>query len=710
MLSDEIKLTIQSAYSAFLKTKQLSPRYGQRIMIAEIAKALSAITQDAEGKRTSQDHVCVVEAGTGTGKTVAYLLSVIPMAQALGKKVVISTATVALQDQIINKDIPDLILNSPLRFSYQIAKGRGRYICFAQLDRLLSAGGEGDPNMALWEELGAVTVDKKTAELYQQMAIALDRGDWSGDRDHWSHEIGDHDWRRITTDHNRCSGRNCTFYEDCHFYSARNDLHRAEVVVANHDLVLADLALGGGVVLPPPEQTIYVFDEGHHLPEKALNHFSSTTQLRGTQTWLSEMEKLTAALKSAFPSAVSLSHNVERIEGLIPELKAELSMMLSTLSPLANESGNEINDSGRLVHRFEQGIVPESLKLQSEELRGLSASLHKYLNEIVDGLNDGLEGKHPDIPKPEAETWYPLVGAFYARADHVSSLWQQFSAKDIEGGAPHARWLVFSETNQGLDVELSASPIIATDVLKQYLWNRCYAAVVTSATLMALGTFERYKMLSGVPKDTIFNCVPSPFQYEEVARLEVPEMDFDPSDNYRHTQFVVEYLIHRTMNEAVLVLFTSRRQLEEVLNLLPFDLRERVLAQGELSKAEIIKTHKERVDDERSSIIFGLASFAEGIDLPGSYCEHVVIAKLPFSVPEEPIDATLAEWIKQKGGNPFMEISVPDAAIRLKQAVGRLIRTESDTGLITILDRRLVKRHYGKAILKSLPPFPFLSR
>ena len=140
--------------------------------------------------------------------------------------------------------------------------------------------------------------------------------------------------------------------------------------------------------------------------------------------------------------------------------------------------------------------------------------------------------------------------------------------------------------------------------------------------------------------------------------------------------------------------------------MLPFEYQEVVLAQGQVAKSEIIKQHKAAIDNEDSSVIFGLASFAEGIDLPGEYCEHVVIAKLPFAVPEDPVDETLSEWIKSQGGNPFMQLAVPDAAIKLKQAVGRLLRTEMDHGKISILDRRLITKRYGKAILNSLPPFP----
>ncbi|HBT59023.1 MAG TPA: ATP-dependent DNA helicase DinG, partial [Pseudomonas sp.] len=154
-----------------------------------------------------------------------------------------------------------------------------------------------------------------------------------------------------------------------------------------------------------------------------------------------------------------------------------------------------------------------------------------------------------------------------------------------------------------------------------------------------------------------------------------------------------------------LVLFSSRKQMLEVFAGVPAEFRQRVLVQGDLSKQELIRQHRKQVDDGKQSVIFGLASFAEGVDLPGKYCEHVVIAKIPFAVPDDPVEAALAEWIEKNGGNPFMEIAVPDASLRLIQACGRLLRTESDSGTVTVLDRRLVTQRYGKAILNALPPF-----
>ena len=199
---------------------------------------------------------------------------------------------------------------------------------------------------------------------------------------------------------------------------------------------------------------------------------------------------------------------------------------------------------------------------------------------------------------------------------------------------------------------------------------------------------------------------PSPFLHADAGVLRVPDLRADPRDAVAHTAAIIREL--PTLVEGsrgTLVLFSSRKQMQEVFDGLEREWRKRVFIQGNLSKQETLNKHKARVDSGEASVLFGLASFAEGVDLPGAYCEHVVIAKIPFAVPDDPVEAALAEWIEARGGNPFMEISVPDASLKLVQACGRLLRTEQDRGTITLLDRRLVTQRYGKAILNALPPF-----
>lgn len=709
MLSDALKQQIQRSYSEFLNRKQLKPRYGQRLMIAEIAKALAAIPRDADGKRTGDNHVCVVEAGTGTGKTLAYLVAVMPVAKALEKKVVLSTATVALQDQVVNKDIPDLLHHSDLSFTYALAKGRGRYLCLSKLDRLMTPGRESGATLALWEDLHQYAVDKHEAELYRAMNKAIDTRTWDGDRDRWPDGIDDLTWRRVTNDHRGCTGRNCGFYDDCPFYFARNDIYRSDLIVANHDLVLADLAMGGGMVLPAPEDTLYIFDEGHHLPDKALSHFACSAPLRSTQSWLGELVKMLESLVQSSGTDSMAGSVLASLETLTADLSEQLGLLLGSLSPLADHTEQMDAEQGRLVHRFPEGRVPVELQDQAAQLEPVTQALARQLQLLVDWLQEGMEGKRADIARPDAEAWMPMIATQLARAGAIQSVWQRYHHEDDASVAPVARWLSFFDSSAGLEIELSACPVLASDVLARYLWNRAFAAVVTSATLMALGNFERFRFRSGVPATSGFHAVPSPFDYAAAGRIRVPRQACDPSDASRHTRAILDYLETAWNGVAgTLVLFSSRRQMEEVFEQLSPERQAQTLMQGRLGKGEVVRRHKAAVDTGLTSVIFGLASFAEGIDLPGEYCGRVVIARLPFSVPEDPVDATLAEWIQKRGGNPFMQIAVPDAAIRLKQAAGRLLRTESDRGEVVILDRRLIDKRYGKLLLESLPPFPLV--
>ncbi|HYQ39624.1 MAG TPA: DEAD/DEAH box helicase, partial [Pseudomonas sp.] len=216
MLSTELKSQIQGAYSRFLEAKSLKPRYGQRLMIAEVAKGLGAIATDDEGKRLGEPAVVAVEAGTGTGKTVAYSLAAIPAAKAAGKRLVIATATVALQEQIVNKDLPDLMRNSGLSFSFALAKGRGRYLCLSKLDLLLQEGAAQGATAQLFEEEGfKIDVDEASQKLFTQMIERLAGSRWDGDRDAWPEAIEDAQWARLTTDHTQCTGRHCPNFQQC---------------------------------------------------------------------------------------------------------------------------------------------------------------------------------------------------------------------------------------------------------------------------------------------------------------------------------------------------------------------------------------------------------------------------------------------------------------------------------------------------------------
>lgn len=705
MLDDDVKKTIQTAYRDFLAGKGIRARYGQRLMVAEIARYLGDITA-SDGARTSPHGACVVEAGTGTGKTLAYLLATIPVAKALGKRLVISTATVALQDQIVGKDLPDVREHTSLDFNWTLAKGRGRYLCLSRLEGRLQDEGVGDSeNMPLFL-LEEAPDGGDARAFYEKLLASYATQSWDGDRDHWPETIDDDRWRKITTDHRGCTNRHCSYFDSCAFFAARGALEEADVIVANHDLILADLALGGGAILPKPEDTIYIFDEAHHLPEKALAHFAASTGINGARNWLKQMSQILAKLLPHLPAGSIAARSVDRIGTASRNQDPLLESLYDWLS--ANLEWNRGNDGRLQLHRFPEGQLPEALATQIQALVPEAALVCRELDTLVDILNRGLGDRTDnEVDKATAESWYPVVGQLHARSEEQVELWKSYAAALGENqGPPPARWIQHQQWDRGEELMLFTSPVLADGLLASRLWSRCFGAILTSATLTALGRFDRLNQRAGLPSESRFLVAPPAFRYQEMATVEVPPEAMEPGDSVAYTEALVNSLPKLWAGEkAVLVLFTARRQMHAVRDALDAAVAVDVSTQDDHARALVLQNHKDRVDAGRRSVLFGVASFAEGIDLPGNYLEHVIITRLPFSVPDDPIEASLAEWITQRGGNPFMEISVPDASIRLVQAAGRLLRTEEDRGRITILDRRILTRRYGALLLDALPPF-----
>ncbi|MET0377907.1 MAG: ATP-dependent DNA helicase DinG [Spongiibacteraceae bacterium] len=695
MLTDELKQTIQHAYRRWLEAKGLKARYGQRLMVAEVARTLA----EAGGENVA---LAAVEAGTGTGKTMAYSVAAIPVAQALEKTLVIATATVALQEQIVYKDLPDLMTHSGLVFTYALAKGRSRYLCLAKLDNSL-ASADNNPALALYPDEIAAQPDRAMQEIMQELLDELGSGAWDGDRDHWPRQIPDVLWQRITTDHAQCTGRRCPHVRQCSFFKARDAIDKVDVIITNHDLVLADLALGGGAILPDPADCIYIFDEGHHLPDKARDHFAAASRLRSTDKWLEQSIKLLASAAGDIGTASGADRQLEVMPGIIFELRQALALLRPQIESLADHRSDEFSDH----YRFENGLVPEEIREVANTLRSGFEELCERLGRVAAIVEAALDKGDNGISRTTAERWYPVVSLLRARAENNRELFFYFARDAADESPPRARWIAFIENQGGqLDFELNCSPILAAGALAKSLWSRCAGALVTSATLTALGKFDRYKMRSGMPDETNWAMVPSPFNYAEAGLLSVPPMTADPTNPEQHTAMLIE-MLPELLNpaEGSLVLFASRRQMNDVYAALAPEWRERILSQDSLGKHELLTRHRACIDGGAGSVIFGLASFAEGVDLPGNYCKHVIIAKIPFAVPDAPVEAALAEWIEARGGNAFMEVAVPDAALKLVQASGRLLRTESDSGRITLLDKRIVSRRYGRAILDSLPPF-----
>ena len=703
MLTEDIKDDIRVAYGALMESKDLSPRWGQRQMIAEIANTLSRIPAPGEPP-PPEPAVCVIEAGTGTGKTIAYAVASIPLAQALGKRLIVATATIALQEQFVHKDLPDIKRHSGLEFSYTLAKGRRRYVCLSKLDRVMAEGQGSSSLLPLYPDEMATPLATDALPVYSSMLDSLARGEWDGDRDNWTDTVREDIWFGVTTDHSQCSGRRCPNISQCSFYRAREELQSADVIVTNHDLALSDLALGGGAILPAPEDSIYIFDEGHHLPDKALSHFSGFCRLHTTSAWLQESRKSLVQLAQSLSTLTSLERPLRDLPGVMDDAVAGLQQVEQVVASLFEEQ--PIDDSREDQQlRFEHGRVPAPLIPVAAILAAQLGRLESGLSRVETVLEDAMEDDSTGLDKAEVETWHLNIGGMLGRAQGSLALFEEYAVSGEEDSPPKARWIVMLNSGGQFGFDLRCSPILAADILRECLWSRAAGVVITSATIASLNSFDSFILHSGVPSEAAFKVVASPFDYAN-ATFSVPSMDCDPGDSKAHTEALIQQLPKLLdQREGSLVLFSSRRQMLDVYNGLAAILGELILLQGDYSKQEILRRHREAIDDGRGSVIFGLASFAEGVDLPGDYCRHVVIAKIPFAVPDSPLEAALAEWVEAEGRNAFMEISVPDAALRLVQASGRLLRTEQDTGRVTLMDRRIVTRRYGRAILDSLPPF-----
>ena len=694
---DSIKEQIQTTYRQLIKSRSLTPRYGQRQMIAQITNELSNSEKSENG-----NPICVIEAGTGTGKTLAYLISSIPIAKNYGHKVIISTATIALQEQVVLKDIPEILSSSEMSFTYAIAKGRRRYICLSKLHMLVSGQ---DSLMAISDLHDSNISDflSSETELYESMLSKFESGIWHGDRDDWERPIADKVWMPLTADRFQCTGQKCNYFRDCSFYKARDALEKVDCIVSNHDLVLTDLAMGGGAILPEPENSFYIFDEAHHLPIKSNNHFAEFSNIKGTQGWLEGLVKEFFQLKR---HDLLTEEEYEVVAGVLKKLIESFENISPILEKVFDSKDSRNSYENKTLYTFYGGSVTDEISQMAENFETYFSRLIAHFEVINENLISLLDERPLPELKQLIEAWCSNLGRILERAHSNCSLWASYARVDSEQKPPKARWLTLTEVENNFEISLYSSPILAAENLQEYLWKKCAGAVLTSATLSALGNFETLNLKAGLPSHSTYLRIPSPFDFKNSAIFSVPKLNCEPSDSDNHTRLLARAIPKLlTLTGGALMLFSSRKQMQDVLMRLTSQWHSLVLCQDDYIKSELLKYHRQRIDEGKGSIIFGLASFAEGVDLPGKYCENVLIAKIPFSLPNDPIEMTLASWIERHGQNPFMTLSVPEAAFKLVQASGRLIRNEHDSGRITLFDERIVNKRYGKMILNSLPPY-----
>lgn len=706
MLTDLEKNAIRDHYQAVSQNlPQFRPRAAQRQMLAVIAAAFARTQSRGEGEAAPSregESIVVVEGPTGVGKSLAYLLAGGIMAQMRGKRLIVSSATVALQEQLVGRDLPFLVQYSGLALTFALAKGRGRYLCPYKLYQLTQ--NHAQEALAGFEAPAVLWDSKPKAEelvLLRELAEAFSTRCFNGDRDTWPQAIDDPLWFKVSNDRHGCLKAACPNRSECPFFLARETLDTVDVVVTNHDLLLADIGMGGGVILPAPENSFYCIDEAHHLAKKALSQFAAGHSLNQAMWFLERVPAISDKVAGVTDKG-ELANLADEAASALQESLSEWQFHLSSEPALAARDG--FNDP---LWLWPDGVVPESLRLLANNTALAARALLKNLN----GLNEGLSAARRDKNNDSAllDRLVGELGAMLARAEEVCAVWDLLTTTTVEKEAPLAKW-ISRRLGDKADYDFHASPISSASQLAGRLWRRAAGAVLTSATLRSLGRFDLLLQQTGLHwlPETTTVALDSPFDFAAQGELYVPPLTASPKDAAAHTAAVADWLpklIDAAEPIGTLVLFSSRRQMQDVALRLPESHLPLLRVQGELSKAVLLAQHRDAIAAGHASVIFGLDSFAEGLDLPGDTCVQVIIAKLPFAMPDHPIEKTRSRWIEQCGGNPFMEITVPEASIKLIQAVGRLIRSESDYGRVTILDNRIATARYGKQLLACLPPF-----
>ncbi|QLE85001.1 ATP-dependent DNA helicase DinG [Shewanella sp. Scap07] len=685
MLTANVKTQIRTIYKDIASAlPNFRSRREQNYIVAEISKTLA-------GEYDKHRRIIVVEAGTGIGKSLAYILGSIPLGLASKKKICIATATVALQEQLLNKDLPFFLQHSGLDFSFGLVKGRQRYVCLAKLDMLI--GGDDGTQMAMWQ----TKPDTSQVEELQQLKKDFHEGRWNGERDTLTTPIADHLWQQIACDKHSCH-RQLASHRQCPFHKAREDIDNWDVLIANHSLLFADLELGGGVILPEPEDLYYIIDEAHHLPIVARDFSSAQSTLRGAIDWLEKINKTSAKLQNQLKS----THIIAPSQAMQDHV-GDLTTQLNQVAQYCDSQQSRFDNPENRI-RFEHGKLPEVLLRSAENLATSSNQALKQFNKMLVLLNEAI--KDGELPKHQSEQLLSETGFMLQRLENLTKLWKMMAKEDNSKGAPMARW-VEQLTGKQSDYLFSASPIEVGFMLENLLWEKAAGVVLCSATLRALNNFNHFTHQVGlsINDGSRYLAMDSPFDFEQNATLFIPKMRTEPTDDRYTDELAEQILMHIEGEQATLVLFASYWQMEKVADIVRPKVDSQILIQGELSRQEILQQHKQKIDADKVSIVFGTGSFSEGLDLPGDYLTNLIITKLPFAVPTSPVEQAHAEYIKIKGGNPFLQLTIPDASRKLIQSCGRLLRKEQDYGRITILDRRLVTKRYGKSLLDGLPPF-----
>jgi ATP-dependent DNA helicase DinG len=599
-----------------------APRESQQVMAEAVEEAIA------------ERQMLIAEAGTGTGKTFAYLVPALRS----GKRVIVSTGTKTLQDQLFHRDLPRVreVIGARLRTS--LLKGRANYLCLYRTDQTAKDGRFGSREQVA--HLQAIRAWAKRTD--------------SGDRGEFAEVPEDSPlWPRVTSTAENCLGADCPMFGDCFVVKARRAAQEADLVVVNHHLLFADLAIkqeGFGEILPGAQA--FILDEAHQIPELAGVFFSTSI----TSRQITELAQ--DALAECASVSGALSTLREPIEAIVPAIRrARLA-----LDKLPVKGGFALIESDDAIqgelHELETSLrsLTEALAVQAERSRGMD-STHERAETLCQRLHAVLDGGAHD-----AVHWYELFP---------------------QGFSFHATPLDLAPPLRALREQSRAS------------W------IFTSATLSVAGDFNHFARQLGLDDPAAVSLL-SPFDYQRQALAYLPRGLPDPNaPDYTERVIAVARPVIEAAQGRTFLLFTSHRALKRAAELLE-DCKFPLFIQGSAPRHQLLTEFRA----SGNGVLLGAASFWEGVDVVGEALSCVIIDKLPFAAPDDPVLVARLNALRENGGNPFFDWQVPAAVIALKQGAGRLIRDTSDRGVLMLCDPRLTSRAYGKLFLKSLPPMP----
>jgi ATP-dependent DNA helicase DinG len=656
----------------------------------------------------NEDRVAVIEAGTGTGKSLAYLVPAILWGVRNRERVVISTNTINLQEQLTKKDLPFLRRHGGVEFRAVLVKGRSNYICLRKLE-----GVKIEPSL----------FKDDAAEELQSII------DWSGKssdgcRGDLSFIPRDETWEELCCEADQCGRVKCTYYTRCFFYSARRNTAGADLLVVNHALLMADVSVrqetgySSNAILPPFERLI--FDEGHHLEDVATGSLSSQSSRQGLLKILGRLQHPRKAQLGLLPALSSLlSREVpEALDALYMEIAAILESALipkrsalagsithamdaitSSLSHYLKVDGKREGEQKLRITPFVYSSpfwqeVEERLRELVSEMSDYVAAMQAFLKaceRLPDRVLERLAGVLVDLKgiKGRLEGGIEAICFFISREEGF------------------CRWFEMTRGGKGSAVKLCSSPLEVADMIKSVILDKFKTVVITSATLAVGERFSYLEERTGVSlldRARVTELqLSSPFDYKRQAFVGIPADIPEPTApgfEKRLGEYLLEGLA--ISRGHAFVLFTSYDLLTRVYDGMLGPLKRlglNPMRQGETNRHLLLSRFKK----ERNAVLFGTDSFWEGVDVQGKALELVVITRLPFRVPTEPVLEARAEHIAARGLDPFMEYTIPQAVLKFKQGVGRLIRSREDRGGVLILDSRVLSKNYGRYFLRSLP-------